>query len=82
MEAVKAFLNSGAGVELKAYLLGRLEELKDIENLAEKNTTAEQAIEVKAQRRAYLKLKAIYSEIMTLSEEKKVKDDRDRYDSE
>ena len=80
MDELKVYLNSSAGKQLKGYLLARLEELNGIESLREIDTPTHQAIELKAQRRAYLKLKEIYSEIMTLSEEPKKKDPRDSFD--
>ena len=76
---IKLYLDSGAGMELKSYLMQRVEELKNIENVSEKGTTAEQSLEIKSQRRAYLKLKDIMQEIMTFSEDIKTKDPRDQY---
>ena len=79
-EDIKKFLNSGVGQAMKDYLLGKLRELNSIENIKEKDVSSHQAVEVKAQRRAYLKLKEIMQEIMTLSENTKVKDPRDSYE--
>lgn len=76
---VKHFLDSDAGRELKEYLFKKLDELKDIENLKEIDTPTHQSIEIKSQRRAYLKLKEILSEIMTTTLDSKVKDPRDSF---
>ena len=63
---IKKFLDSPAGLSMKNYLLGKLYELKDIDLISEKDTTAKQALELKAQKRAYKKLYDILQEIMTL----------------
>jgi len=76
---VKHFLDSEAGRELKEYLFKKLDELKDIENLKEIDTPTHQSIEIKSQRRAYLKLKEILSEIMTTTLDSKIKDPRDSF---
>jgi hypothetical protein len=54
-------------------------ELRDISNIKEYQTTAAQALEVKAQLRAYLKLKKIVEEILTFDSGAKEKDPRDDY---
>ena len=77
---IRKFLNSGAGIALKEYLIGKLDELRDIKNIKEKDVATHQTIEVKAQKRAYEKLKEIMQEIANLSSEIKEKDPRDRYD--
>ncbi|MFA5394650.1 MAG: hypothetical protein WC346_01375 [Methanogenium sp.] len=76
---IKKVLDSGTGMALKSYLFKCLEELKSIENVQEKDVGAHMAIEVKAQKRAYLKLKEILSAIMSLSEDAKQKDPRDSF---
>ena len=79
MDSIKQLLDSGAGTELKEYLLNKLNELDSIENISEKDTPTHQTIEVKAQKRAHIILKEILSEIITLSEPIKVKDKRDSF---
>lgn len=79
LEAIKQTLDSGIGLALKEYLTLKLEELKSIDNIIEKDTSANQTLELKSQRRAYLKLKEIMQEIMTFSENKREKDPRDNY---
>jgi len=78
----KRFLDSEAGRELKEYLFKKLDELKDIENLKEIDTPTHQSIEIKSQRRAYLKLKEILSEIMTTTRDSAPKDPRDSFSME
>lgn len=65
MNQIKEILDSPQGKALKSLLIKRCEELKSIENIQEKGTAAEQTIEIKAQRRAYLKLKSILEEIQS-----------------
>ena len=76
---IKKILDSSAGAPLKDFLLGKLEELRDIENISEKDTAAHQALELKAQKRAFLKLKEIMTVIVTFSEEEKEDDPRDSF---
>lgn len=80
LSQIKRTLNSGGGRALKKYLLIKLYELKDIDNLKEINTPTHFVIEIKAQRKAYRKLKEIFEEIMDMGEEIKKKDPADRYD--
>ena len=81
-QAIKKVLNSGSGKALKDYLLTKLYELRNIENIKEYSTVAKQALEVKAQRRAFIKLKEILKDIMEISEDPKEKDPRDSYNVE
>ncbi len=80
LEQIKKALNSGSGRALKRYLLTRLYELRDIENVKDVDNPEHQALETKAQKRAYLKLKEIYDEILTFEEQSREKDPRDSYD--
>lgn len=80
LEAIRKTLNSRSGKALKEYLKGELEGLRNIENIQEYQTTATQTLEVKAQKRAYTKLKAILGKIMDFEEEPKPKDPRDSYE--
>lgn len=77
--AIKQTLDSGTGLALKEYLEAKLEELKNIDSVSEKDTSASQILELKAQKRAYSKLKEILKDIMTFSELVRVKDPRDNY---
>jgi len=76
---IKKVLDSSAGKALKDLLLRHLVELGDINAVKEKDTPTHQAIELKAQKRAYTKLKEIYSEIMTLGGDTEQRDPRDSY---
>lgn len=79
LEEIKRTLDSASGKALKTYLLAKLSELRDIENLQEFSTTAAQTLEVKAQRRAYLKLKDILGKLLTFEEERRPKNPADSY---
>ena len=81
-QAIKKVLNSGSGKALKDYLLTKLYELRNIENIKEYSTVAKQALEVKSQRRAFIKLREILKDIMDISEDSKEKDPRDSYEVE
>ena len=76
---IKQVLDSGSGLHLKEYLTLKLNELRSIENVKEIESVEGQALEVKSQKKAYLKLKEIFSEIMTLDEEPQVKKPEDSY---
>ena len=80
VKAIKAVLDSGSGLALREYLLMRLNELKSIDNVKEKDTPSHQAIEVKAQKRSYNKLREILEEVMNLSEEERKKDPKDSFE--
>jgi len=76
---IKEILNSGAGKELKEYLLLKLRELKDIDNIKRFKTEKAQIIEVDSQQKAYDKLKEILEEIMTISEIDTKKPEKDQF---
>ena len=79
MESIKQFLDSATGLELKEILLARLNELKSIDTLSEKDTPSHQAIAVKAQKLAYKTVKEILQDLMTFSGNVKSRDPRDSY---
>jgi hypothetical protein len=79
LDLIKKTLNSATGVALKDYFIKRLDELRSIENIEEKNTEFEQAIELKAQKRAFNKLKEILQDIINFSDSTNPKDRRDSY---
>ncbi len=79
LEQIKKTLDSGSGMALKKYLTFKLNELKSIDAIKEKDVATHQAIELKAQKRAYAKLKEILSEVMTFTEVIKPKDPRDSF---
>jgi len=78
---IKKYLDSEIGKATREFLEMKTNELRNIDNINEKDTTAKQALEVKAQKRAYKILKEILEEIMTFTQEIKPKDPRDRFDA-
>lgn len=81
LQEIKQTLNSPAGKELKEYLLLKLRELKNIDNIKRYKTEKSQIIEVDSQQKAYDKLKEILGEIMTIGEINDTKPEKDRYDA-
>jgi hypothetical protein len=79
MEQIKKTLDSNSGRALKTFLISKLDELRDIENIGDKDTAINQSLELKSQKRAYKKLKEILSEIMTFSGDGKKRDPRDSF---
>lgn len=79
IEQIKKTLDSGAGQALKTYLTLKLDELKSIDSIKEKDVATHQAIELKAQKRAYAKLKEILQDIMTFTQSVSIKDPRDSF---
>lgn len=78
-EAIRKVLNSGSGKALREYLIFKANQLRDIDNLKEKNDPSEQAIELKASKRAYTKLIEILAEMMDLTTEERERDPRDSF---
>ena len=78
-EQIRAILNSGSGRALRKYLIRKMYELRDIKSVKDIEDPANQAIELKAQTKAYEKLEEIFTEIMDMNEEVKGKDERDSY---
>jgi hypothetical protein len=76
---IKEQLDSPTGKDLKDYLLFRFYELKSIDNIKEFKTPTHQSIEIKSQRRAFKKLEAILSELMTIEDLSDVKSEQDSY---
>ena len=76
---IKKSFDSPAGSSAKEYLTAKLNELKNIDNITDRDTAVKQALEVKANKIAYKKLKEILQDIMTFQEEVKPKDPRDEY---
>ncbi len=81
LQELKKILNSPAGKELKEYLLGKLRELKNIDNIKRYKTEKAQIIEVDSQQKAYYKLKDILGELITIEEVNDTKPEKDRYDA-
>ena len=79
LKEIRQTLNSELGKPLKDYLLSRLKELREIDNIKEESSPTHQAIELKAQKKAYEKLKDILGEIMTIEEMNEEKTEKDQY---
>lgn len=71
----KQFFQTLEGKEFIELLTLKMSELRNIENLKELSDPKEQAIELKAQKRAYTKIKEILSSI--IGQEVRQKDERD-----
>ncbi|MFA5037875.1 MAG: hypothetical protein WC479_11960 [Candidatus Izemoplasmatales bacterium] len=69
-KAIKSVLDSETGKDLKAYLLEKLEELKNIDNIREGGDAESVAIELKAQKKAYYQLMSILQTIITIQDTK------------
>jgi len=65
---LKEILKGEVYLELRAYLEGKLKELKDIDSIKDMSTPTAQAIELKAQRKAYQRLQEILMDIIVLGE--------------
>lgn len=64
IKEIKAFLETGAGKAMKEYLELRLKSLLSIERVKDIESPTHQAIELKAQKKAYLLLRDILDDIM------------------
>ncbi len=82
VESIKKTLDSSSGKAIKDFLISNLLELRNIESIDEKDTPTHQSIEVKAQKRAYKKLKDIFEQILTFSGDVSGKKDEDGYEVE
>ena len=65
-DKLKASLSGGTYNDLVQFLNLHLSHLKNIDNIQVYSAAADQAIEVKAQKKAYQKLSAILSEVITI----------------
>lgn len=65
---LKRILDSDSGKALKDYLVYKLNELRMIDNVKILDTPTHQALELKAQRKAYDKLKEILEEVITIED--------------
>jgi len=78
---IKKILDSEAGQAMKDFLLDELKELRQIDSLREYETPTAQAIEIKAHKKAFNKLKTILEKLMTVHDSDLKKPERDRYDA-
>jgi hypothetical protein len=81
IQNLKKILKNDNWLTLRRYLTDKLLELRNIDNINEKDTPTNQAIEMKAQKRAYEKLKEILTELsaIELSNDLAKPDKRDQY---
>ena len=79
LKKIKETLDSAVGKELRDYLLVRLKELKSIDSIKIYKTPTHQAIELKAQKKAFKKLRDILGEIMTIEETDDTKREKDEF---
>jgi len=77
-EAIKKTLDSGSGKALKEYLAQKMLELLDITLIKECEDPVAQAIEIKSSKRAYEKLREVFSEVMSFPDDRP-KDPRDSF---
>jgi len=78
---IKKALDSEVGRPIKDFLLAELIKLRQIDNLTDYETPTAQSIEIKAQKKAFNKLKDILEEIMTIGDADIKKSEKDRYDA-
>ena len=76
---LKKTIDSDVGKELKSYLLMQLMELRQIDNIKEYGDPKEQTIELKAQKKAFEKLRNVLGEIMTIEEQSDGTKEKDSY---
>lgn len=70
VQKLRQSLQSNAYVDLVAFLSSELENLKNIDNVKEYSKSVDQAIELKAQKKAYEKLRSILGKIMRFQDSK------------
>ena len=63
-EQIKEIVNSDAFIPVREFIYNKCEELRDISNVQEYETDKAQALELKAQKKAYFKLYEILGQIM------------------
>ena len=79
IEQIKEFLAGETGKELKEFLIKELKELKNIDSLREYDTPTTQSIEIRAQKKAFEKLKTILSKLIDIEEINETKPEKDNY---
>ena len=79
LQQIKITLDSDSGKALKSYLLDKLNELKNIDNIQPYGSPTAYTVEARAQKKAYNKLKEIMQDLMTWGADIKEKDPRDSY---
>jgi len=79
LKRIKETLDGEVGKELREYLLVKLGELKNIDSIESYKTPTHQTIELKAQKKAFKKLRGILGEIMTIQEVNDAKREKDEF---
>jgi len=82
IEHIKEILNSPAGKELKEFLIEMISRIENINNLKDLDNPEELAIELKANKKASVILRDIFSQILTIEQSKgRTEEDKqkDRY---
>jgi len=79
IENIRRVLNQQAGKDLLKYLTAELESMKNIDELEISLNPIKTTIELKAQKKAYNKLKQILVGLITYSEDQQAKSNQDSY---
>ena len=80
LDNLRELLRSEAGIALKKFLIGHILDLKDIDNLKDLSDPKELSIEVKAQKKAFVKLVDILEELAIITTDyKKERSEKDQY---
>ena len=74
LEQIKRVIKTDAFSELRKFLIYSILELSDIDEVKNLSNPIDQAVELKAQKKAYQKLVEMFSKIMSWSEGKVKKD--------
>ncbi len=76
---LKKVIDSESGKALKEFLIEKLLEMRDIANIKEYSVATQQMYEIKAQKRAYEKMKEILSMIVTIESSDMEHADKDEF---
>jgi hypothetical protein len=79
MSDLKTLLESQAGKELKGFLLKEYLDLKNIDNVKSCKNASDQALELKAQKKAVEKFKDILRKIIPINEIDDFDKEKDNY---
>ena len=79
LEKIKTVMNGQIGKPVKTFFIEHLRDMKNIDNVKECSKAQDQAIEFKAQIKAYEKMVTIFDEIMTITGEMLEEDNDNEY---
>jgi hypothetical protein len=68
IQELKKTLDSDSGKVMKEYLMGKLNELRMIDSIKILDTPTHQTIELKAQKKAFEKLREILNDLITIED--------------